>query len=48
MCVVASPLPPAASGIILFQVSQARYASKRTFGVALTLAVDPGIPKRIG
>ena len=48
MCVVASPLPPAAGSIVLFQVSQAVYASERTFGVALTLTVDPGIPKRIG
>jgi hypothetical protein len=48
MCVVASPLPPVADGIVRFQVSPALYASERTFGVALTLAVDPGIPKRTG
>ena len=48
MCVVASPLPPAAGSIVRLQVSQTLYASERTFGVALTLAVDPGIPKRIG
>jgi hypothetical protein len=48
MCTVASPLPHGPSAIPVLEVSLAQYLSQSKFGIALTVPIDPGIPKRIG
>jgi hypothetical protein len=47
-CTVASALPPIADTSVEFTVSAAVYANLAGFVVALTVPVDPGIPKHIG
>src|SRR5688572_21832733 len=47
MCTVASPLPPVATDAVQFQTSPAEYAARSAFGIAVKIAIDPGIPKRV-
>jgi len=48
MCTVASPLPLAAAPVLRFELSPAEYLSGSRSGIARTVPVDPGIPKRTG
>jgi hypothetical protein len=48
MCTISSPLPVAAHLLLRFEVSPAEYLSQTLSGIALTIAVDPEIPKRAG
>jgi hypothetical protein len=48
MCTISSPLPLAAHFLLRFEVSPAEYLSQTLSGIALTIAVDPEIPKRAG
>ena len=48
MCTVTSPLPPFVTSAVQFETSPAEYAARVACGIAVKLAVDPGIPKRIG
>ena len=48
MCITATPLPPGVSGVVQFEISPTQYASHAEFGIAVTMRIDPGIPKRSG
>ena len=47
-CTVASPLPPTPDLSIELIVSPAVYPNLTRFDVALSVPIDPGIPKRMG
>jgi hypothetical protein len=47
MCTVANALPPAANAAVTFTVSSRMFSRDHELWTANTVAVDPGIPKRI-